>query len=54
MPNLYKPGEQKPSTGNYIEVGPRGGKVTNQREIKSNKGEPLPPTQEPGRKWKKK
>lgn len=54
MPNLYNPGEQKPGTGTYVEVGPRGGKVPEAREVSSKKGEPLPPTQESGRKWRKK
>ena len=39
-----KPGAIAPNSGQYLEVGPRGGKG---REVTSVKGEPLPPTTKP-------
>ena len=54
MPNLRKPGEDNCPAGKYEEVGPRGGKVPNAREVKIDPGDRLPPTQKPDRKWKKK
>ncbi len=41
----FKPGETAPNSGQYQEIGPRGGKG---REVTSTKGEPLPPTTKPG------
>lgn len=47
-----KPGEKPAKPGEYIEVGPRGGKVQNPRIVTIEKGDtPLPPTQEPNRGW---
>jgi hypothetical protein len=40
-----KPGNQAPKSGQYQEVGPRGGKG---REVTTVKGEPLPPTTQKG------
>lgn len=40
-----KPGSETPRSGQYQEVGPRGGKG---REITSVKGERLPPTTKTG------
>jgi len=40
-----KPGSQVPFSGQYQEVGPRGGKG---REVTSVKGERLPPTTKSG------
>ena len=40
-----KPGQMAPKSGQYQQVGPRGGKG---REITSTKGDPLPPTTTPG------
>jgi len=40
-----KPGQTAPNSGQYQEVGPRGGKG---REVTTTKGEPLPPTTKPG------
>ncbi len=51
---LYKPGEDNKPAGSYIEVGPRGGQVSNAREVTIDTGDRLPPTQEPGHKWQKK
>jgi hypothetical protein len=41
----FKPGQDAPKSGQYQEIGPRGGKG---REVTSVKGEPLPPTTQPG------
>ncbi len=41
----FKPGQTAPRSGQYQQVGPRGGKG---REVTSTKGEPLPPTTIPG------
>jgi len=41
----FKPGQTAPNSGQYQQVGPRGGKG---REVTSTKGEPLPPTTKPG------
>ena len=40
-----RPGDQAPRSGQYQEIGPRGGKG---REVTSVKGEKLPPTTKPG------
>lgn len=53
MANIYKPGTDNRPAGNYTEVGPRGGKVNDPREVHIDKGDRLPPTQKPGNKWKK-
>lgn len=50
---LFKPGQDNKKPGEYIEVGPRGGKVTDPRQVTIDKGDRLPPTQQPGRKWEK-
>lgn len=54
MSKLYKPGTDNVSSGEYIEVGPRGGKVSDSRQVTIDPGDRLPPTQEKSRKWKKK
>ncbi len=51
--DLVKPGTDNRPAGNYIERGPRGGVVPNARKVHIDKGDRLPPTQEPGRKWEK-
>jgi len=48
MANL-KPGQQAPKSGQYVTVGPRGGKG---KEITSTKGNTLPPAQTPGSTYK--
>lgn len=54
MTRTQKPGEKPRSPGNYTESGPRGGKIPNPRKIRIEPGDnPLPPTQKPGRTWKK-
>jgi hypothetical protein len=54
MPELINPGTDNKPSGTYEEVGPRGGKVSKARVVNIDKGDRLPPTQEPGRKWQKK
>ena len=44
-----KPGSTAPRSGQYQEIGPRGGKG---REVTTTKGEPLPPTTKPGSSYK--
>lgn len=39
--NNLKPGTPAPGSGQYREIGPRGGE---RREVTSEKGNPLPPT----------
>lgn len=43
----FKPGQPAPRSGQYQEVGPRGG-TSGHREITSTEGKPLPPTTKPG------
>lgn len=50
---LIKPGTDNMPAGKYKEVGPHGGDVKTPRIVKIDPGDRLPPTQEPGRKWKK-
>ena len=44
-----KPGAKAPASGQYQEIGPRGGKG---HEVTSTKGEPLPPSQKSGSTYK--
>ena len=39
------PGDKAPVSGQYLTIGPKGGKG---KEITSTKGKPLPPTETPG------
>jgi len=48
---LYKPGEKAPESGQYEIVGPRGGE-TGEGERTVTRGEPFPPTPEPGQRYK--
>lgn len=48
--DLLTPGTQAPTSGQYKEVGPRGGYIS-QLEITSTKGKSLPPTTKPGHKF---
>lgn len=41
-----KPGNRAPASGQYEEVGPRGGRTGH--EVTTVRGEPLPPTSKPG------
>lgn len=43
-----KPGEKAPRSGQYQQVGPRGGKG---KEVTTVKGERLPPTQKKGTRY---
>ena len=43
--NGIRPGQKAPASGQYQQVGPRGGKGP---EVTSVKGEPLPPTKQKG------
>ena len=43
MAGLQKTGEKAKSSGEYLEVGKRGGKVSNARKYSMNKGVTLPP-----------
>lgn len=54
MSNPIKPGTDNQPAGTYVEVGPRGGKVPNAREVDIGRGDRLPPTQQPNRGWEKK
>ncbi|MGM0897910.1 MAG: YjzC family protein [Bacillota bacterium] len=49
-----KPGTDNQPPGEYKEVGARGGKVPKARTATIDKGDQLPPTQEPNREWVKK
>lgn len=44
-----KPGETAPASGQYQEIGPRGGKG---REVTTVRGERLPPTTQSGSSYK--
>lgn len=51
---LQKPGEIPAKPGEYAEVGERGGQVPDPRQVTIEPDDkPLPPTQKPGRKWKR-
>ena len=51
MTQPIKPGTDNQAPGTYIEVGPRGGRVPNPREVRIDEGDRLPPTQAPNRGW---
>lgn len=54
MSSLQKPGEKPRKPGEYIERGPKGGKVPKARKVTIEpKDDKLPPTQEPDRKWER-
>lgn len=48
---LYKPGERAERSGQYKIVGPRGGD-TREGERTVTRKEPLPPTPEPGQRFR--
>lgn len=50
MGNL-RPGNITPTSGQWVQVGPRGG-ARSTNEITSVQGKPLPPTSNPGDLWK--
>lgn len=49
MKSTLKPGNPAPKSGQYVEVGPRGGV---KKEITISKGETLPPTEKPNSSFK--
>ena len=51
MTSSSKPGTPAPASGQYVQVGPRGG-TTGSSEITAIQGKPLPPTDRPGQQWK--
>jgi len=51
MATPIKPGTDNQKPGQYIEVGPRGGQVSNPRVVTIDRGDRLPPTQKPGNGW---
>ena len=54
MSDLQKPGETPERSGEYIERGPRGGQIPDPRQVTIEPEDPrMPPTQEPGRTWKR-
>ena len=44
MTDLQKSGEKANRSGEYLEVGPRGGKVSNPTQYSMDRGETLSPT----------
>jgi hypothetical protein len=46
MSKPVKPGQRAPQSGQYEEVGPRGGRTGH--EVTISKGERVPPTRQPG------
>lgn len=46
LPKSIKPGSPAPRSGQYEQVGPRGGMTGHERTVV--RGEPLPPTPKPG------
>lgn len=54
MGKPIKPGTDNQPAGTYIEVGPRGGSVSDPRIVRIDSGDRLPPTQKPGNGWEKK
>lgn len=49
MSDKIKPGQNSPASGQYQEVGPRGGQPG--REVTVPKGRPMPPTTAPDRQY---
>lgn len=51
---LQKPGEKPDRPGEYLERGPRGGKIPNARQVTLEpRDDILPPTQKEGRTWQR-
>ena len=48
-PSGLKPGQSAPQSGQYQQIGPRGGEGPERTVVK---GEPLPPTPKPGTTYK--
>lgn len=54
MAPLQKPGQAPKKPGEYTERGQRGGEVANPRKVTIETGDsPLPPTQQPNRRWER-
>ena len=53
MASPIKPGTDNQRPGKYVEVGPRGGSVTDPRIVHIDPGDRLPPTSKPGNGWKR-
>lgn len=49
--DLLKPGQPAPDSGQYEIVGPRGGSA-GEGERTSTQGKPLPPTPDPGQRYR--
>lgn len=49
MANNFKSGQTAPKSGQYLEIGPKGGE---KKEITISKGETLPPTEKPNSSFK--
>ena len=49
MRPTFKPGQKAPNSGQYERIGQRGGRSG--EEVTVTRGEPLPPTPEPGYKY---
>lgn len=54
MGKPIKPGTDNQRPGTYVEVGPRGGQVSDPRVVQIGPGDRLPPAQKPGNGWQKK
>tara|TARA_R110000850_G_scaffold142571_2_gene264605 strand:+ start:281 stop:484 length:204 start_codon:yes stop_codon:yes gene_type:complete len=51
---MFEPGQKPPSPGEYLEVGPQGGKVSKARQVTMTGDDGhLPPTSEKGNNWRK-
>jgi hypothetical protein len=50
MASNTKPGIPAPASGQYVQVGPRGGNASSS-EITAVQGKPMPPTSRPGQQW---
>jgi hypothetical protein len=46
MSKTLKPGQTAPRSGQYEQIGPRGGGTGKERTV--TRGEPMPPTPKPG------
>ena len=51
MSKPIKPGTDNQPAGSYVEVGPKGGKVTGGHHATIGKGDRLPPTSKPCNGW---
>ena len=51
MAPRQKPGKKPATPGEYVERGPRGGKVEHERHVTMTPGDKLPPTQHSGNSW---